>query len=118
MKDYAIDLAKQFKKRNNIKYEGPIIGRVVEGLPKLKIAIYTGEVILDLNRLYFANHILEHIKTVCHDGDITIDGTTNVFTSSGEITFEPGIKVNDQVLIMPDGDGQFFYVIDLVRKFG
>lgn len=116
MPEYAIKLAKKFKERNNVKYEGPIIGTIVQGLPELKVAIYKGEVILDLDHLYFAGHVLDHELETTQSGTITIDGVANKFDSQCSSTFVAKFEFGKQLLLMPDGDGQYFYVIDSVRK--
>lgn len=116
MTEYAIELAKELKKRNNIKYEGPIIGTIIKEFPKLKIEIYKGEVILDLKRLYFTNQVLDHIKNINRTGHITIDGVTSSYESSDEAAFVSNLKLKDKVLLIPDCDGQVFYLIDTVRK--
>lgn len=116
MSGYDIILAKKFKERNNVKYEGPIIGTVVQGLPDLKVAIYKGEVILDLNNMYFTGHVLDHEHETTQSGTITIGGVASAFDSEGRSKFKENLEVKKQLLLIPDSDGQCFYVIDSVRK--
>lgn len=89
------ELAKLFKDRNNKYYDGVLIGKVVKDFPDIKISIYSGEILLNKEKLYFTDKVLDDTKPL---GENTI------------------LKIDDEVMLIPTSNSQEFFIIDKVRK--
>lgn len=82
---WETDLALEFKSRNNPKPIGAVLGKVTSSSP-LKINILDGQVLLDETNSY-----------VC------------------EKALSAGLIQGDLVLVIPSGDEQSFFIIDIVK---
>ena len=126
---FDVDFANEFKKRNNEKPNGAILGEVISILP-LKISIYEGKVILAEEQCYLCSNL---IKEIPRKADLNIKAySVNVTATDSmgdtissinvndksdydiEITFKDILKIGDRVLCLPTIDGQTFFVIDKV----
>ena len=85
-----IALANEFKKRNNTKNIGSIVGRVMSELPDLKISILNDQIILSAEQLYITDLLFKD-------------------------EVDP-LKKDDFVMLVPSGSGQEFFIVDRVRK--
>lgn len=130
---WDIELAKEFKIRdNNIPY-GAIIGEVITPLPNLKISILDGNVILENDKLYITQNLKEkeflfEIYAGENVGNITLRnvGSINYDIINLQIdnknfskiilTFE--LKSKDKVLLMPTADQQRYFIIDKIESLG
>ncbi|MCB2310645.1 DUF2577 domain-containing protein [Clostridium tagluense] len=127
---YAVDIANEFKKRNNIKPTGNLTGEVLS-LSPFKVGILDGKAILDKTNSFICNALKEKIErkaTLKIDG-YTIEATAN--DSSGDsissikiplksdynavVIFKETLKVGDKVLVIPDTSGQTFFIIDKIE---
>jgi len=85
-----IALANEFKKRNNTKKIGSIVGHVMSELPDLKISILNDQIILSAEQLYITDLLFKD-------------------------EVDP-LKKDDFVMLVPSGSGQEFFIVDRVRK--
>lgn len=125
-------LAKEFQKRDNPTNTplGAVMGTVLSTSPP-KISIQNGAFIIDSDKLYICNQILERETTYKnHTGQYNESGNASIschpcsgnFTSSGTITSTGKIhldevwKVGDLVLVIPSESEQQFFVVDILRK--
>ena len=102
---YAVDLAKEFKQRDNQEIEGAVLGTVISNNP-LTISVYNNKVILDSKNYY----ICSNLTSIAKAADIELNSAIN----TGEITFKDILKPNDKVLCLPTANGQKFFIIDKV----
>lgn len=118
---WDVDLAKMFKERENVAPIGNIVGKVVGGLPNIKIAILDDNVILDKNKLYCCNKLLSHTR----QGNISLTTTTE--TAQGHshsvnvnanctIDMQADLKVGDLVLMMHSIDEEMWFIVDKIIK--
>lgn len=127
MNDPYTELAKEFKKRDNISVQGITVGEVTSPPPNL-IIIVNG-FILDKKQLIVANYLLNGYKRemeVAGSGKITAktpppplihyDEHTVVESISltGDITFTDTLKTGDKVIVMPSIDNNIYYVLSKV----
>jgi hypothetical protein len=103
--NWDIELAKEFKQRDNQEVEGAVLGTVITNEP-LTISIYNNKVILNGENCYICSNLISNTKAA----DIVIDNVT----SNGQITFKDILKPNDKVLCLPTANGQKFFIIDRV----
>ncbi|MGD6845227.1 DUF2577 domain-containing protein [Bacillus infantis] len=129
-----IELAKMFKERNNVPYEGYLIGKVIADFPDIKIEL-DKNIILDKSHLVFSAHVLSGYNreyeiseadlqfrdTDCgqtevasaHSHEIaSLNVDSQMVTSSGKITWTDTIVKNDYVILIPSHNSQSFVVID------
>lgn len=100
MEQWEVSFAKMFKERNNPKPIGVVIGKIINGLPNLSVAI-GDEIILDSDQLIITNRLYNmHI----HAND--------QYHTPIPITLSEG----DQVILMPTPNQQIYVVIDKVGE--
>lgn len=111
------ELAKEFKKRDNFKTIGAIVGKVEAGLPDIKISIFNGQIILNKQNLFMSDQIFSHHYSLKLSGHVTIDDVSGsideVFTAE-----KAPIKAGDLVMLIAANNNQEFFIIDKVRKLG
>jgi len=107
---YDTDLAKELKARNNVKRIGNLSGIVLSVAP-LKIGISNNKVMLDDSNCFICCGLLENYTRKAN-----IKNIENNITNNTEITFKDILKVNDQVLVISDVDGQRFFIVDKVVR--
>jgi hypothetical protein len=83
---WEYDIAKEFKKRNNLTPLGPILGKVINKSPALKISIHDGQVFLENEQLYIADSL------------------------------QGALFENDEVLLIPTSSEQIYFIIGKVVK--
>lgn len=88
MNRWDVELANIIKERNNPKPSGMIVGKVISGLPDLQIS-FGDEIILDTDQLVVANRLYS-LQAPLADGDM--------------------------VIVMPDPQGQIYFVLDKVGE--
>jgi len=108
-------LAKEFKKRDNKVGLGPIIGKVLNSLPDLKISILSGQVVLNRSQLYITKSLYEDTIDVMLSGDLNIDNVSQIVEGDISLGVDP-LSEGDKVLMIPSNSGQEFFIIDIVRK--
>ncbi|MBZ9633197.1 DUF2577 family protein [Clostridium sp. FP1] len=130
MGNYAVDIAKAIKQRNNIKPMGNLVGTVLSIAP-LKIGILGNEVILDNSNSFICNSMKEKTE---RKATLKIDGYTigaTAIDSRGDssiginvplkndynavITYKEILKIDDKVLVISDVSGQTFFIVDKVE---
>lgn len=108
-------LANEFKKRNNIKNIGPIVGRVMSELPDLKISILNDQIILSADQLYITDSLFKDTYDISLSGDMTINDVLQ--TISGDVSMKvDSLKKGEFVMVVPSGTGQEFFLVDRVKK--
>jgi len=110
-----VTLAKEFKKRDNIKNIGALVGRVMSPLPELRIGIFKDQIVLSADKLYITESLYQDEKDVSMSGNLSIDGITKSIAGDIKMTVE-SLKKDDLVMLVPSGSGQEFFVIDKIRK--
>ena len=126
---YDVELAKEFKSRNNAKRTGNLLGTVLSISP-LKIGILGDEIMLDSSNCFICSSLVTSFKrnAVVEIKAYTIGATAN--DSNGDsisslsiptktdydavITYKDILKVKDKVLVISDADGQIFFIVDKV----
>ena len=126
---WEYELAKEFKVRNNIVPIGPCIG-LVKSLDPVRIAIQGGEYMLEADQIYICNQILERETTFqnfvanqSQAGDISVSckcggGKYNAdgdIQAAGKVHLDAVWKVDDYVMVVPAENGQFFFIVDILR---
>lgn len=109
---WDVELAKEFKKRNNKIPTGPLLGVVISSSP-LKIAILGNKVILTEDHCYICSSLVDNYL---RKADIKLDNVADhgTVSTTGEINFKEILKSGDKVLCLPTSDGQTFFIIDKV----
>lgn len=140
MSKYQEQLAKLFKKNENIEPFESVIGEVVEGFPELKISIYSGQVILETEHLYMNDRLFDdYTRTYRLEGQITeysFDNTTSTevaanhvheikklagngsYKAEGTFINTDTLKVGDLVKLTPTEKGQKWFIDYKVRPLG
>lgn len=90
MKQWAVEMAKREKDRENLKLNGITIGKVINPLPEVKIHVQNEEVILDKDDIVVAQMIYSSYQN--------IDGTW--------------LLAGDEVILIPSSNGQIYFLID------
>ena len=103
MSSYDIELAKEFKGRDNESYIGVMVG-IVENASPLTISIFDGAGIFTDENLYVCKNATEYRIPFSLNG---YEGAT----VSGTITHE-GLKSGDRVAVIATEDNQKLFVID------
>ena len=127
--NYAVELAKELKNRNNIVRTGNLLGIVLSITP-LKIGILGNEVMLDNTNCFICNSLVENLKrnasieikayTVnATANDTNGDSISSISISTktdydAVITYRDILKINDKVLVISDVLGQTFFIVDKV----
>lgn len=108
---WETDLALEFKKRNNNKTLGAVVGKVTSTSPLL-ISILSGQVILDKSKMFVCERLLEHSDS----GNINLNSvpTHGSVSTSFTSTINPRLQVGNLVLCLPDDSGQKFFIVDKV----
>lgn len=132
--DWANDLAKEFKKRNNPSVKGAVEGKVIEGFPNLKVSIYDGKGILTKKHLYISDSVsAQMVRSVEITGDVEFDESSvtsynmdhthdvNFQVNApcvlrGSIKLSNGLKEGDKVLVMPTESKNVYVIVDRIRK--
>lgn len=104
MKQWAVDLAKEFKNRDNKEFIGAIVGDVLSVNP-LKIGIEDNQIILDHSHFWLCGSLKEYAKNA------TITATGNINTDA-TITYKNILSLNDKVLVIASEDNQTFFIVD------
>ena len=140
MTKYQEELAKMFKQYENIDPFEPVLGVVIEGFPNLRISIYSGQVILGIDKLYMNDRLFDdYTRTYKLEGKITeydFQNTTNteiasnhthpIKTLAGKGTYKAEgtfintdtLKVGDLVKVTPTDNGQMWFIDYKVRFLG
>lgn len=140
MTKYQEELAKMFKQYENIDPFEPVLGVVIEGFPNLRISIYSGQVILGIDKLYMNDRLFDdYTRTYKLEGQITeydFQNTTNteiasnhthpIKTLAGKGTYKAEgtfintdtLKVGDLVKVTPTDNGQMWFIDYKVRYLG
>lgn len=127
---WDIELAEEFKKRNNKKWLGALVGKIVQ-LEPLKISILKGQVVVD-NVYILKNNNLTHTRemtvtevkvnnAVMNNAAIDsyshrITGDMTAENIKGNITIKESLKVGMEVLVIASTDNQTFFVIGEVTR--
>ena len=140
MGKYSDQVAKLLKSFENIEPFEPVIGRVIEGFPNLRISIYDGQVILNPKQLYMNDRLFDdYTRTYKLTGTVdkySFENTTSTEIASnhkhqikslaGNGTYEANgtfintdtLKVGDLVKVTPTDKGQMWFIDYKVRYLG
>lgn len=140
MTKYQEELAKMFKQYENIDPFEPVLGVVIEGFPNLRISIYSGQVILGIDKLYMNDRlfddytrtyklegqIIEYNFQNTTDTEIASNHTHPIKTLAGKGTYKAEgtfintdtLKVGDLVKVTPTDNGQMWFIDYKVRFLG
>ena len=99
---YDVELAKEFKTRNNVVPIEPTTGTVNSVLP-LSVSIFNGEVVLTGDIVQVSKNLKKHT------GTCTVNGYT------GECKIDLSLRVGDNVLCIPTSGGQKWYIAEVVE---
>lgn len=135
---WEYELAREFKKRNNKTPLGPCIGKVLSLTP-VQIGIQASTTVdglidnwyrLEADQIYICNQILERETTFqqfvanqsqagdisvsckCGGGKYTADGDIQ---AAGKVHLDEVWKVGDYVMVVPAENGQYFFIVDILR---
>lgn len=123
MDDWAYEMAAAMKaagKQSLIL--GPCIGDTISITP-FKVAIQNGQYLLDQDNAYVCRQLLgrnsryETIGQHSQSGTLNGESYTAVGTieENGDIQLKQVWKIGDKVLVVPSGDGQKFFIVDIVE---
>lgn len=141
MTKYQEALAKMFKQYENTDLFEPVLGVVIEGFPNLRISIYSGQVILGIDKLYMNDRLFDdYTRTYKLEGQITEYNFDNITSSepvsnhpahpikklSGKGTYKAEgtfintdtLKAGDLVKVTPTENGQMWFIDYKVRFLG
>lgn len=106
------ELANEFKARDNKTSLGAVKGTVIQISP-LRVSILGGEVVLNENKLYICSSLKKGYEL---KANIKLDNIPEhgAVSTTGTITHEEILKINDIVLCLPADGGQTFFIIDKV----
>ncbi|WP_027399087.1 DUF2577 family protein [Anaerovorax odorimutans] len=129
---WEVELAKQFKKRDNNSRIGNIVGKVAADLPDIKVIILDGNAILTKDELYCCNSLLiGYTREAAITGNIKFNTNTaeggiephthavNVNTLNEQtctITYTNGLTIGDYVLLQHSEDESKWFIIDKITK--
>lgn len=124
---WEIEIAREFKKRNNPKLIGATIGKVLSVTP-FQASILGGQIILDYENCYICSSLLNRSITTVITGEVTSTGNININDSSsstynltgtstvnGEVTLSNIFNIGDNVLVIPNHNEQMFFIVDTVK---
>lgn len=128
--NYAVEMAMEFKARNNVKPTGNLEGKILS-LDPFKVGILDNMVILDKTNCFICNNLKEKIerKATLKINEYTVAATAtdsrgDIINSlsvplkndyNAVITYKEVLKVNDKVLVISDAEGQIFFIIDKIE---
>lgn len=140
---YEEKLAKLLAERNNFEVWESVVGRVVSPPPKLRISIWSGDVILEPHQLYMNDRLFnDHTREYSLEGKITEQNMTvsssdmtkagqgphlhmlkswagkGTYKAEGTIVNTDTLKEGDLVKVTPTEAGQKWFVDFKVRKLG
>lgn len=110
-----IALAKEFRKRDNLKNIGPVVGRVMSELPDLKVSILNDQIILSAEQLYITDSLFKDTYNISLSGDMTINDVLQTISGDVSMKVDP-LKKGEFIIVVPSGSGQEFFIVDRVRK--
>ena len=99
---YDVELAKEFKKRNNKQPDEAVIGKVLSINP-VTISLFNGQSTFSGEQIYVSGSL--NVYT----GTCEIDGKT------GTCTIDRSLKVGDSVLCVPTNNGQKWFVVEVIQ---
>lgn len=129
---WDVEMAKQFRQRDNSTPIGNIVGRIVSGFPDIKIAILDDSAVLTKDKIYCCNSLLSGYKR-----EATITGNLKLNTSTGvaggpahshsvnidndslqtcTITYNDTLVVGDFVLLQHSADEKKWFIIEKITK--
>lgn len=98
---WDIDLAKEFKNRNNIIPDEAVIGKVITTEP-VSISLFNGQATFSQDSIYVSKS-LGILKGTCE-----VDGKTGI------CTIDKSLKAGDSVLCVPTSRGQKWFIVEVV----
>lgn len=101
---YDVELATEFKNRNNINRTGNLKGEVLS-LSPFKVGILGNTIFLQSGNCSICSSLMENI-----DRKATINGGTDT-----TIVFKDVLKVGDSVLAISDALGQNYFIVDKIE---
>jgi hypothetical protein len=99
---WDVEMAKEFKKRNNKSIDEPVIG-VVTGINPIGISLFNNQVILKPDLIYISNSLS------VYEGTCIVDG------KSGTCTIDRSLQVGNKVLCVPTAKGQKWFIVEVVE---
>lgn len=98
---WDVDLAKEFKNRNNLVPDEAVIGKVVCTDP-ISISLFNGQATFSGDYIYVSKSLS------IYTGTCEIEGRTGV------CTIDKSLKAGDNVLCIPASRGQKWFIVEVV----
>ena len=99
---WYVEIAKEFKKRNNVTPDEAVIGKVISVNP-ISVSLFNGQATFKGNQLYISNSLS------VYSGTCEVDGKT------GTCTIDRSLKVGDSVLCVPTNNGQKWFIVEVIQ---
>lgn len=99
---YDVELAKEFKKRNNKQPDEAVIGKVLSINP-VTISLFNGQSTFSGEQVYVSSSLS------IYTGTCIVDGKT------GTCTIDRSLKVGNSVLCVPTNNGQKWFVVEVIQ---
>ncbi|MBY6799551.1 DUF2577 domain-containing protein [Clostridium botulinum] len=103
--DYGIEFAQWLKNRENKEKIGTTIGKVEKVGPNYRISIMDNQLYLDKSNSKLCNSLKDRVE----ERTVELNGVTY----NAKIIYNV-LNIGDTVLIVPDENNQFFYIIDKI----
>lgn len=122
MSAWDYEIAKEIKKNRTPPVTGPCIGDTISVAP-FQVKIQNGAIIVDKSNGHVCRQLLNRESKYTAENTHTQSGVLNggSYTANGDMTQDGTIKLNavwkvgDQVLVVPSGDGQHFFIVDILE---
>ena len=123
MNNWEYELAEEIREGRKKPITGVCIGTVTNTNP-FQVSIQNGNIILDKENACICNQLLERNSKAVLKGSHTQSGTLNgnSYNANGNIEIDGNIVLlavwqkGDKVLVIPSGDGQKFFIVDIIRE--
>ncbi|WP_321833639.1 DUF2577 family protein [Clostridium butyricum] len=99
---WDIELAKEFKKRNNAIPDEAVIGKVNSVNP-VSISLFNGQSTFSGEQVYVSGSLS------VYTGTCEVDGKTST------CTIDRSLKVGDSVLCVPTNNGQKWFIVEVIQ---
>jgi len=132
VKPWAVKIANEISKRDNIEKFGAVVGNVLS-IDPVKIGIEDNAIILDSTNFYICSSLAENFtkSATMEINDCTLnvsatdsrgDTITSVNVSkkadyNTKITFKDILKKDDKVLVIASEDNQTFFIVDKLLRW-
>lgn len=99
---WDIEIAKEFKKRNNNVPDEPTTGTVISINP-ISISLFNNQVVLTSDLIYISNNLS------------ILEGTCTVNGITGTCSIDRSLQVGNKVLCIPSSKGQKWFIVEVIE---